>query len=168
MTTTYGADSIKIYLNGVLRNTLPWPAGFAPGTSGLNIGYYEQGGASYPYYFQGWIDDMRLYSRALSPEEVKTYYDSVTMPPLGVAAAAMAPEIRISPNPATDQVRIGLPAGSTGAEVTVLNTLGQPVLELAQNGHQELVADVRALPAGLYLFKVKYGPAAQVYKVWKQ
>jgi hypothetical protein len=87
MIYTHDADSIRIYLNGALvlnetseglistENTLPLWFGARPGGGGL-------------HYFNGLLDDIAIYNRALTPEEVQelytldactfTVYDTVT------------------------------------------------------------------------------------------
>lgn len=71
---------------------------------------------------------------------------------LPTRAAAAAPSWQVYPNPATDQVHVQLPAGTTNAELTLLNALGQAVgrWRVAQPA---TTLEVGSLPAGVYLLR---------------
>lgn len=61
----------KIYLDGVLKGTTNTSIGITyTQNSVLNIGRYAGG-----VYFNGLIQDVRIYNRALTPEEIKILYD---------------------------------------------------------------------------------------------
>ena len=80
VTLTYVQDSARIYLNGTLRHTLYYPDSYTAGYDPLSIGYFAAGvSGGYPYWFNGVIDDIRLYNRALSPAEAMQYCDTAEM-----------------------------------------------------------------------------------------
>ncbi len=62
---TYDGFVSKLYINGTLRSTRISPFGFNVNTNDLYIGKTEN--PAYPYNFTGSIDEIRIYSRALSP-----------------------------------------------------------------------------------------------------
>ena len=67
----YGASSISLYKNGVLAWSQSSPAsGWAEGTWRIGLNNYS--GGTWP--FKGTIDEVRIYSRALSPVEVSELY----------------------------------------------------------------------------------------------
>jgi len=69
---TYDGRYIKIYLNGVLDNTVDIGSDgtLQTNSNSLFIGTY---GTS--YYHTGEIDEVRIYNRALSPREVRALYE---------------------------------------------------------------------------------------------
>lgn len=73
--TTYDGNAIKTYVNGALMSTAPIASGtMGTSTEGAAIGASRYGKyIQYPYWFNGIIDDMRLYNRALSANEVSQY-----------------------------------------------------------------------------------------------
>jgi len=80
--STYDRDSMKIYIDGVLSNAIPWNNIYSPSGSNIGIGYYKIGTPSgYPFWYNGIIDDIRLYDRALTPMEALIYCDSAKMSP---------------------------------------------------------------------------------------
>jgi hypothetical protein len=62
---TYDGFVSKLYVNGVLRNTRTAPFGFNANLNDLYIGKTEN--PSFPYNFDGDIDEIRIYNRAVSP-----------------------------------------------------------------------------------------------------
>jgi hypothetical protein len=73
---TYKNDTVRIYVDGVKKSTYNLtPTSLGSGTDGLYIGANYNGTAgSYPYWFKGIMDDIRLYSRQLADTEVQQYY----------------------------------------------------------------------------------------------
>ena len=66
-------------------------------------------------------------------------------------------KVTVTPNPASSQVTVeyALPEGSSHATLSVVNTLGEKLLELGLEGNRgSMVVDLRELPAGVYFFVV--------------
>ena len=68
------ASGARLYVDGVVRASLGWTgsAGATATTQDLLIGRYP--GAAAPEFFQGVIDDVRVYARALSASEAMELY----------------------------------------------------------------------------------------------
>ena len=72
---TWDGTTMLLYVNGVLQGTTGSLASPITANAGvLQIG--RLGLASYEYYFQGMIDSTRIYSRALSANEILSNYQS--------------------------------------------------------------------------------------------
>jgi hypothetical protein len=70
---TYDGTALRIYINGVLDNTLAVTGKTCVNTSPLGIGAKNHTAVSQiEAYFDGRIDDLRVYNRALSAAEIKT------------------------------------------------------------------------------------------------
>jgi hypothetical protein len=70
----YDGSAIKIYVNGQLDGTTPWNKPLFPSNNPLVIGCTLQN-SSYPTsFFNGLIDEVGIYNRALSASEVETIY----------------------------------------------------------------------------------------------
>jgi len=65
---TYDGDNLKIYIDGELSNTLAQSGEIDTSAGSLAIGSRPEGGAR---VVNGIIDEVRIYSRALTEEEVK-------------------------------------------------------------------------------------------------
>jgi hypothetical protein len=67
---TYDGSLIAIYINGVLDSSVSWASGFSSNTNPLTIGSKNP-----PYveaFINATIDEVRIYSRALSQQEIQT------------------------------------------------------------------------------------------------
>ena len=60
---TYDGITAKLYINGQVKNTLQKSVPFTDNSNDLYIGRHED--PPYPYYFNGIIDEIRIYNRAL-------------------------------------------------------------------------------------------------------
>lgn len=66
---TYDGQSSKIYVDGQLKNTTQGNAIFTPNSNDLFIGRAES--ATFPYWWNGAIDEVRIYNKALCEGAVK-------------------------------------------------------------------------------------------------
>ena len=86
ITQATASSAPAIYVNGVAQTvTAGYTAGGAPSraTNALAIGRY---GAASSYYFPGRIDDVRIYSRAISSTEVTALYTNTSPTTDGLVA----------------------------------------------------------------------------------
>ncbi len=72
---TYDGNNAKIYLNGVLKDThgTTISGGLSSSTDAIRIG--QRADIGNDRYFNGSIDSVRIYNRALSAEEVRYHYN---------------------------------------------------------------------------------------------
>ncbi|MCP4493119.1 MAG: LamG domain-containing protein [Gammaproteobacteria bacterium] len=74
---TYDGTDIKIYVNGVLEDTVTFAAGLVyDSPSVVQIGSREDTTFGHYQFFNGTIDDVRLYDRAITQAEVSVIYAS--------------------------------------------------------------------------------------------
>jgi uncharacterized protein (TIGR02145 family) len=71
LSMTYDGDTLKIYKNGLLEKSLPLGETIPINSNDVYIGEYTYGGN---YFFDGTLDDIRIYSRALNEKEVLGLY----------------------------------------------------------------------------------------------
>jgi hypothetical protein len=71
---TYDGTSLRIYVNGVLENTTTFGPQIFPGTDDVGIGGTVAGlpSGTANYTFNGKIDEVAVYNRALSTQEIQT------------------------------------------------------------------------------------------------
>jgi hypothetical protein len=69
---TYDGSTAKIYLNGQLSNSAAFSGNIAGSTSDLVIGAYSNKSS----FFRGIIDEVRIYDRALTSDEVQALYQN--------------------------------------------------------------------------------------------
>lgn len=71
LASTYDGTTLKIYVNGVLSSSKTVTGAVQSSSNPLRIG-----GNTYSQYFEGLIDEVRIYSRALSQSEIQTDMNS--------------------------------------------------------------------------------------------
>ncbi len=65
---TYDGFEAKFYINGALKKVYPSTITFTPNTQDLYIG--RDGDATYPFFINGAIDEIRIYNKALTDRDV--------------------------------------------------------------------------------------------------
>jgi hypothetical protein len=166
-------DSFKlsIYLNGALISTTPNPvANAVASTQDIFLGRLNN--AQYPYWFNGVMDEVRIYNRDLNATEIAAYDTLGRIAPPSQAVAAVDGQnllFSLSPNPAGQQLDVQLNdqfgIGAIGYVIT--NVAGQAVQQGAlATGHAGL--DISALPSGLYLLRLTGSNASAIGRFVKQ
>jgi len=79
-TVTYDGIYLKTFINGTLVDSAAWSNQYSYGSTQpvLTIGYYPLGGANYPYWFNGAIDNLTIWSGAFSNAAVAASCNSNT------------------------------------------------------------------------------------------
>src|SRR5439155_26687862 len=77
LTSTYDGSNLKFYVNGSPSQSVPFS-----GTIDLSTGTLQIGASYFGEYFKGFIDEVRIYNRALTDAEIQTIYQqaAVTLP----------------------------------------------------------------------------------------
>src|SRR4029077_16683562 len=65
---TYNGTVAKVYLNGALLALYTKTVSFTPNTQDFYIG--ETQSATFPYYFKGIIDEIRIYNKAIPDNRI--------------------------------------------------------------------------------------------------
>jgi hypothetical protein len=67
LATTYDGTTVRLYVNGTQVGTQAQTGALTPGTGPLRFG----GNAIWPEWFQGQLDELRVYNRALTAAEIQ-------------------------------------------------------------------------------------------------
>jgi hypothetical protein len=70
LTYTYDGITAKLYINGTLVDSLTRTASFTPNSYNVFIGRNDDPYNLFPFWFNGVIDEIRIYNRALPPQAV--------------------------------------------------------------------------------------------------
>lgn len=155
LTGTYdknaGSGNIKLYVNGNLISKATAGYQIAYSDSSLRIGMAIPGPSK--QFFKGRIDEVRIYNRALSQEEITELYNrdsDISTSTLQVNREKLAFEIY--PNPAETELTIEF---SEAAEykAIVYDITGKEITE-KQFTELENVLDISMLQTGLYYLKI--------------
>jgi glucose/arabinose dehydrogenase len=86
LASTYDGANLRVYVNGALAGTTAVTGAVGATTSPLRIG----GNAVWGEYFNGLIDEVRVYNRALSAAEVQSDMNTAVAPGFAAAAAPLS------------------------------------------------------------------------------
>jgi glucose/arabinose dehydrogenase/PKD repeat protein len=103
--STYDGSSIRLYVNGSLVRTTAAAGSIITTTNALTIG----GNTVWPEWFAGRIDDVRIYDRVLSAQEIAT--DMVT--PVGSTSSDITPPTVVAITPAMNTRNFAVGANMT-------------------------------------------------------
>lgn len=147
LTVTKNSTTVNLYINSILVNSSTNTTNLLAKDEFLYIGSHwfdNQNGGFFPYYFNGKIDDVGIYNRALTQQEITSLYNqnqcvnNITVTDTLIInvgqlsfndPVAWANNITIAPNPASNQININFNTITdlNGGTIKIINSLGQQV-----------------------------------------
>ena len=149
--STYNGDTLRIYINGVLsgRRNYTSHTGISTRSFPLTIGtdVFDPS----PVYLKGVVDEIRIYDRAFSEEEIVQLYDAfrITTSTIDLEAVSFS----YFPNPATNTIHIQ--TSHQQGQYTIINSIGQILQQGSIQEHQTI--DVSTLNEGFYFLEFGEG-----------
>jgi len=133
---------LKIYVNGVLDSTRQIGSYNLNSTANLNIGsrYLNE-------YYKGFLDDIGIWNRALTQEEITALYTGVLLS----ESFTKTNDFQLYPNPANDVVQFK--CTEMVEKISIYNALGQLVQENKTNSIEGAIS-IEHLAQGSYFVKV--------------
>jgi hypothetical protein len=158
--------STKFYLNGNLIQIVNTAVALTCFLPNMNL-YFggDIGGGSIEYY-NGLFDDIGIWNRTLSQQEITNLYNSVSSSEcltmtintgvLSTNPVTYTSTVNIYPNPANDQITIdcGNLANVVGWNIKITNMLGQEVFNQPMNTQQYVVPLNTWTGQGMYFVKI--------------
>jgi Concanavalin A-like lectin/glucanases superfamily/Secretion system C-terminal sorting domain len=144
----------KVYVNGVLDGTRTIPL-MTQNNDLVTIGKQVVWAGFDSYcWFNGSLDEIRLYNRAFTPCEITDLYDKERLPTTATNDIAHQ-DFSISPNPTHDKLTINLKNTEESLKATITDITGR-ILLIQHNTHSAQVEmDIKSLVNGLYLLEIK-------------
>jgi hypothetical protein len=137
-----------IYVDCAFQSTKTTTSGnIANGTAPLAIGYYYVGSN---LYFDGDMDEVRLYDRVLNTAEIN-YLCDVVSNSVKENSVSDINNIVISPNPVTDQFTIGNVKPTSNLSLKVCDSFGKLVLHTPYINSQ---VSIEKFAAGFYIVEL--------------
>jgi hypothetical protein len=160
---TFDGVNANTYINGILSSTTSSNNTIFSNIYDLKFGRRHTSGL--PYFFNGKIDDIGIWNRALTPSEITSLYQAeVSCQSLVINSGTLSSfnppvyqnTITIYPNPANDNITIdcGNLANASGWTIKIINTLGQEVFSGAMNTQQYVVPLNSWSGQGVYFVKI--------------
>lgn len=147
---TYTNKIISYYVNGILVSSIPtYLQRTVPPNSKIFFG--SSGPLKYTHCYDGNLDDIGIWNRALTQNEISGLYSGV----LGTNKLMYNNIFNIYPNPANDNIYIECSnlSDEIGQTIKIFNTLGQEVFSGAMNT-KKYVVPISTGGDGLYFVKI--------------
>lgn len=115
--------------------------------------YRSSGNIPISNYFDGQLDDYRIYDRAINSLEVDSLYREKTPCSLtNILYTSSKPELLVSPNPTFDEVRIDLsPQPTDNLQFEVIDNLGRAVLF---GNLKQSTINLSSIATGVYYIRI--------------
>ena len=124
----------------------------------------------YPYYFKGYIDDIKIYNRALADSEIHKYTlstDSFSTTAVAELDKNISNDLTVFPNPATNTLYVAHENKIANGKLELINQIGQVVMKQGFDGANTSI-DISGIANGMYFIKVTTGEQALYSKFIKQ
>jgi hypothetical protein len=164
---TFDSGQKKIFLDGALNAQSTISSTNIDSCNGgmLKFGVWWQNDL---LHYKGLLDEVRFYKRVLNTQEIDSLCNlNSTTGITHVAGIANERTMNISPNPATDMVKVTVPADWNGYTVEVYDQVGQKVYQSIP-GQNVSYIDCDRFPAGMYLIKCLHNGQVCTDKFLKQ
>jgi hypothetical protein len=142
---TYDQVNIKLYVNGSLEATASHDDNPNFSTSGISIGERAQYNG-YWYHTDGKIDDIGIWNRALTEQEVSELYNT-----LGVEDNALG-DVSVYPNPVKESFRLEVNDTMTLQKMKIHSISGRLVDEIEDLSQP---INVSSLKTGVYILRIE-------------
>ena len=110
LTETYNGSALDLYVNGTLVSSLAQTGNIVTSTNPLQIG----GDSIYGQFFQGLIDEVRVYNQALTQSQIQTDMNTPITPPQPPTAPTNLTASAVS----TNQINLSWTASTANVPIT--------------------------------------------------
>ncbi|GAA4456760.1 LamG-like jellyroll fold domain-containing protein [Rurimicrobium arvi] len=159
----FDGATAKMYVNGVLRHSFATATSIGTNTQDLFLGKHDN--TSYPYWFNGAMDEIRIYNRALNTLEIDSVCSEAN-PQLSIRELKDAEVLPLLSNPVRNELVLGLNNRDMGGVLTITDLSGRTLLQIARLDRQQVAVD--HLAAGMYLVTYQTDDVLMRVKVIKQ
>jgi len=161
---TYDGLEAKLFKNGVLTNTGSFSFSLANSLQPLYIGKeFNSSDPANNRWFKGKLDDIGIWNRALTEEEITSLYFGSS---LGVNEVSQSNLFSVFPNPAQSEINVNLDAKLLGSVFTIYDNIGKAV-KTGKINSVNTVIELNDLSGGIYTFSVGENKK-QAFKVIKE
>jgi hypothetical protein len=161
VTVLFDGSSFEIYLNGILDASSSWGGLILPTTIDLSIAQHLPGNSNYS--FKGVLDDIRIYARALTLEEIQELYQGPTGIQDEFNTGNISSGYRLEqnyPNPFNPSTTIRFYLlNSTKVSLKIFDVIGREVETLLEgkmsSGNHEIIWNALNVSSGIYYYRLE-------------
>ncbi len=144
------SSNLRFYIDGIQVGQTPFTqtGDFITDINYVDIGSYHYSGV-FNGYFNGNIDEVRIYNRGLSQSEITAIYTETS----GIYQTTYQNNVKVFPNPTFDNINVELTTFKNNELITILNIQGEMLqqIPMLQN---KIKVDIKNLASGIYFLKL--------------
>ena len=151
-TYIFNNNSITLYKNNAIVGTASTTGSVINHIQNLEVGRYAGGQPTSGgnTHFNGSLDDIGIWNRALTEEELTSLYSGS---PLGINETLQSNLLSVSPNPAQNQINVNTDDKLVGSVYTIYDNIGKAVKTGKLNSVNTTI-ELNDLSGGFYFFRV--------------
>jgi hypothetical protein len=160
----YDGTNAKMYVNGVLRFSYPSTSLIGKNLDDLFIGHLNS--ATFPYWFNGIMDEVRIYNRALNTLEIDSVCSKSNPEQTAIREVKESEALPILSNPVSSELILGLDNNSMGGTLNITDMSGRRLIQVRDLRNNTI--SVENLAAGIYLVTYQLENTLMHIKMQKQ
>ena len=161
VTRDFISSQVKLYVNGILDTVSVYTPLIANSQAPLTFGDFFGNNFSPGSRFDGVIDDIGIWNRALNQQEITALYNST----LGLPVSINETSIKLYPNPTNSSITLEVSLEKIGKSYSILDFSGRTIRDGKISSAQEQI-DLQGVARGVYYLSIENG--SSVIKLVKQ
>ncbi len=160
---TYDGSSLKIYVNGNLENSVALTGTYLTSDSySLAIGAYDMAAGWRPWFFNGAVDEVKIYNYARTAEEIQNDYASLSQPSFTISITPDYATVSLNQQLTfTGTVQDGNGNPVTNALVSVDDPIASLCASTTTDSHGSFSYTMTATRFGAFLFAFYHDSATK-------
>lgn len=163
---TFDGVKAKMYVNGVLRHQYDCSSSIGFNTQDLLLG--RHGNPSYPYWFNGIMDEVRIYNRAININEIDSLCAN-SIQREQRSSIYESKQIELLPiinNPVSEELILNLPSNKMGGQLTIIDMTGR--ILITEHSLQKNSITLETIPSGMYIITYQFNDVYFRTKILKK
>lgn len=160
---SFDGTTAKMYVNGILRFTKT-ASGSSIGASSADVFLGKILSDTYPYWFKGSMDEVRIYNRGLNTAEIDSLCSNAA--PLAIQETALPKVLPIEHNPVQTTLSMSLSPADMGGSFRLIDMSGRVLIEIPVL--QNTSIPLSDIAPGFYLADYRKDDKQMLAKIVKQ
>ena len=161
VTRDFISSQVKLYVNGILDTVSVYTPLIANSQAPLTFGDFFGNNFSPGSRFDGVIDDIGIWNRALNQQEITDLYNST----LGLPVSINETSMKLYPNPTNGNITLEVSSAMVGKRYSIQDFSGRTIRDGKISSSQEQI-NLQGVARGVYYLSIENG--SSVIKLVKQ
>lgn len=154
----------KMFVDGILRHQITTTSTIGKNLVDMYLG--KTANPTYPYWFNGIMDEVRIYNRALNTLEIDSVCSKSNPQSNSIYEVQRAEVLPILSNPVNNALVLGLDNSNMGGTLRIIDMSGRKIMQV-ENLRTNTIA-VERLAAGIYLVTYQFENTLMRVKMLKE